>query len=159
MDLKLLHELHVSEEDFNIDTLSLNEITNLSNKSTIRKYNELEGSLILIDEKYSRNLVTQDDTTMVHKTIGCFSNGDLMGFIKIRSAEYKDTIFIEGIVVDRKYQRKGIGKYLLDHIIKTANADKLNVLLVVHEDNKDAMKLYRALGFDTFKRAMLLTPN
>jgi len=64
---------------------------------------------------------------------------------------------IEDVVVDEKYRGKGLGKKLMQELIKIAKKKKIkNVNLTSHPKRVEARKLYESLGFklletDTFK--------
>jgi len=53
-----------------------------------------------------------------------------------------------GIVLDTQFQNKGYGKEICQHMIKSAWQKKMEkIWLVVYEKNKNAIKLYKSLGF------------
>ena len=59
-----------------------------------------------------------------------------------------DTADIMNIVVRKNFRNKGIGKKLLDFLLKEAKKENIKVaFLEVNKDNLPALKLYKNLGF------------
>lgn len=67
------------------------------------------------------------------------SGDTIMGFISINSCH------IEALFVDTPFQRKGVGKGLVDYV-KDINICK-NLTVNVYEENKNAVRFYLANGF------------
>lgn len=71
------------------------------------------------------------------------STNKLVGYIILRY--YRNSVFIENIVVDPKFQNQGIGAQLLDFAKKLAllNSPNIEVLRVaVPEDNQGAIRFF-----------------
>ncbi len=81
--------------------------------------------------------------------------GSVLGIIcEELYGECKPFLLIEDLIVDHKYRRKGIGKALMTEIEKLAlENDCYQILLITHNDRKDAIAFYESLGFnpDTHK--------
>ena len=82
-------------------------------------------------------------------------NGKIMGLLMaekkhnnaIPIAKERITYFIDDIVVDSNYRRKGIGKALYEHLLNIAKSDKIDSIeLNVWAFNKSALKFYESLG-------------
>lgn len=59
-----------------------------------------------------------------------------------------DTADIMNIVVKKSFRNKGIGKKLLDFLIKEAKKQNIkNIFLEVNKNNFPALKLYKNFGF------------
>ncbi|MFT3738965.1 MAG: GNAT family N-acetyltransferase [Breznakibacter sp.] len=68
----------------------------------------------------------------------------------------KPLLNIHDFIVDKSYQRMGIGRFLLDGIVEYAKKHgHCRVNLEVRSDNPAAMSLYRQLGFIECKPPML----
>jgi len=53
-----------------------------------------------------------------------------------------------GLMIDIDFRGEGIGKFLLDHILKKARENNFKiVILSVFSDNVNALSLYRKMGF------------
>ena len=82
-------------------------------------------------------------------------NGKIMGLLMaekkhnnaIPIAKERITYFIDDIVVDSNYRRKGIGKALYEYLLNIAKSDKIDSIeLNVWAFNKSALKFYESLG-------------
>lgn len=81
------------------------------------------------------------------------NNNDEVGFVS--AYDSGNTIFIENILIDTRYQGKGIGtKVLTDIITKALQQDK-NIELQVLKINERAAKLYKQLHFEIFEETDL----
>jgi GNAT superfamily N-acetyltransferase len=57
--------------------------------------------------------------------------------------------FIENVITDKEYRRKGIGKKVMEMAIKYAKETNCyKVLLQSNNKQKDAHKFYENIGFD-----------
>ena len=57
--------------------------------------------------------------------------------------------WIEDVVVDKNYRRKGIGRKLMEKLINEGKAKNLTeILLFTENEKKPAINLYRSLGFN-----------
>jgi ribosomal protein S18 acetylase RimI-like enzyme len=84
----------------------------------------------------------------------CFAeyNGEIAGlcncFIGFGTFAAKPFINIHDLVVYDRYRGKGIGRHLLEYIVlKAKETNCAKVTLEVREDNANAQKLYKSLGF------------
>ena len=107
-----------------VDHMNYDEFkTELSNSNNIYLVAELENEIVGI----------------------CFSNIKEISNNKIM----KDRKFlhIENICIDKKHQKKGIGKKLYNQIIQLAKEKNIkNIELMVWEFNENAIKFYKNLG-------------
>lgn len=82
-------------------------------------------------------------------------NGKIMGLLMaekkhnnaIPIAKERITYFIDDIVVDNNFRRKGIGKALYEYLFDIAKSDNVDSIeLNVWAFNKSALKFYESLG-------------
>jgi len=71
---------------------------------------------------------------------------------------YLDELHIGNIAVIPDRQRQGIGKFMLDKVIKYFT-DYNKAFLEVRESNKKAINLYMTCGFDAIYRRKAYYPN
>lgn len=71
-------------------------------------------------------------------------NKEIVGYIGSRV--YDDSIEILNFLVSPTYQRKGLGKELLDYLLNSFNEIKI-VTLEVRKSNKQALAFYNKNGF------------
>ena len=77
-------------------------------------------------------------------------NNLIVGYIAIR--EENKEVEITLLAVLKKYQRKGIGRKLLEYVLKLARKKKFKqVILEVRKDNSRAIKLYKKFDFVVVK--------
>lgn len=79
------------------------------------------------------------------KKLNCVRDrvGQAIGFIGV--VEDK----IEMLFVDSNYRRQGLGRLLLEYAVKTLGATKVDV----NEQNEQAVKFYRQMGFEVESRS------
>lgn len=99
---------------------------------------------------FERGWKTQEITTLLEsdgaKAFIYDIDGKQAGFLLIRTAA--DECEIIAIAVDADHKRKGIGRALLDYLLRyLANTPVKKIFLEVAEDNFGAMALYQAAGY------------
>ena len=84
-------------------------------------------------------------------------NKEIVGYFKLNKAEAQtdlqeeDSLEIERIYVDKKYQGRKIGAWMVNEITKKAVQEAFKFLwLGVWEVNQDAIRFYRTHGFKKF---------
>jgi ribosomal protein S18 acetylase RimI-like enzyme len=88
-------------------------------------------------------------------TLGAFDGDVLIGiatFIREKGLKERHKGHIYGVYVAPSHRRRGIGRQLMDALLKRASADPSleQILLAVSSRQPDARQLYRNFGFDTF---------
>lgn len=81
------------------------------------------------------------------------SNNNEVGFVT--AYDSGNTIFIENILIDTRFQGKGIGTKVLTDIIAKAIQQNKNIELQVLKINERAKKLYERLNFGVFEQTDL----
>lgn len=77
-------------------------------------------------------------------------------FVNFSTFQLKPYLYIHDIVVLNNYRRKGIGKALMQQLIKIADERKYcKVTLEVRDDNVIAQNLYKEIGFADCEPKML----
>lgn len=69
--------------------------------------------------------------------------GNILGFIGI------DENKVEMLFIKSKYFKKGIGKKLLEYVIKNHNINELDV----NEQNQNAVNFYKYMGFEVINQS------
>lgn len=80
-----------------------------------------------------------------------YADGEMVGFFAYSyDPESTDNYWINGFLIDKRFQGKGLGKAafaaIIEHVRKTFSQCN-RVGLTVHPDNAPARKLYEAFGF------------
>ncbi|MDO3409884.1 GNAT family N-acetyltransferase [Saccharibacillus sp. CPCC 101409] len=76
------------------------------------------------------------------------------GLLKLNTGEAQsenmgeDALEIERIYIGRRFQKQGLGRYLMNKALETAAAErKTKIWLGVWEQNENALAFYRKMGF------------
>lgn len=78
----------------------------------------------------------------------------LVGFARVIS-DYATTYYLADVVIDAKYQRKGLGTVLISHIESQPEYSGLRGILIT----KDAQALYRQFGFEVLNDRVMVKPQ
>ena len=95
---------------------------------------------------WSEEMYQERITAFPELSYGAFIKKKLIGFV-IGKYYDDDGILISRIVVDKKYEGKGIAKQLLNEITK----NKIEYQSIIRADNKRALKLHKGSGFSIHK--------
>lgn len=110
-----------------------------------------------LNDENSLNYVYEEEDKVVGLIMISKKNNSSVPIIKSRS-----TYFIEDIVVDGKYRRKGIGKKLFFFIQDKARKENIDAIeLNVWAFNEEAINFYESLGMSVknMKLEKILTDN
>ncbi|PYX44626.1 MAG: GNAT family N-acetyltransferase [Acidobacteria bacterium] len=88
-------------------------------------------------------------------TLGAFDRDALIGmatFIREKGRKERHKGHIYGVYVAPSHRRQGVGRQLIDALLKKASADLSleQILLAVSSRQPGARQLYRNFGFETF---------
>ena len=121
-------------------------------KLIIRKgcYKDLQ-SILLIEthvfkkERWSRNML-EEELTSSHDRISWVAtyHKDILGYLMIR--HLKNEINIMNMAVTHLFHSKGIGRLLINHMIKKLPMQS-SIFLEVKKGNFPAINLYSSIGF------------
>lgn len=101
-------------------------------------------------------LANHPTAEVVFAVLGDKAVGLATCFVNFSTFNVKSYLYIHDIVVLSEYRRQGIGKALMEELIRSAKErDFCKVTLEVREDNMSAQKLYKNLGFADCDPAML----
>ena len=101
-----------------------------------------------IEDDYEKKWKKKDFISFISNQHNIFilSQPEPVGFIKARII--KDEIEIISILIDKKFRKKGIGKGLLNDLLRLANKKKIqHIFLEVSVENKVALNLYKKYNF------------
>ncbi|AEF42474.1 ribosomal protein S18-alanine N-acetyltransferase [Hoyosella subflava] len=110
----------------------------------------LERQLFARDNPWPAWAFEQELRSPDHHYVAADCDGQLVGYAGIALLGPADDPEneIHTIGVDPKYQRRGIGRMLLDDLLAVADLHGGPVWLDVRTDNEAAQELYRGVGFD-----------
>lgn len=85
-------------------------------------------------------------------------NSELIGYLIIIVQDY--LAYIANFAIKKSYQKQGFGTYFLSFAILEAKKLQCSILyLDVRISNKNAIKLYKKVGFSTFNRTQNFYKN
>jgi ribosomal-protein-alanine N-acetyltransferase len=112
---------------------------------------QLDAQLFDGDEPWSAEVFERELASKGNYFVGARTAGMLIGYAgiaRLGSTSFTGAFFYEvrNIGVDPAHQRRGIGRRLLEALLKFADGGV--VYLEVRTDNEAAIALYRSMGFD-----------
>ncbi|MFB1099637.1 GNAT family N-acetyltransferase [Terribacillus sp. JSM ZJ617] len=139
-----------SMEDLQI----LQEISIETFRDTFKDQNSPENMKAYLDKAYTLNKLEMELLHTSSQFFFIYSNAELAGYLKVniddaQSEEMDDaSLEIERIYVRRKFQKQGIGKFLMNKAIEIAiELNKKTIWLGVWEKNQNAIAFYSKNGF------------
>lgn len=132
-----------------------NEIQIKNNNIKIEAANEIDlERYIEINIRAFKN--EKEDTAEIIKEFfigkkrtlyGISYKNEVIGMIGIYEEENRNYIY--GFCIDPKYQRKGIGKYVLSEIVQICiRKNNKDIVLEVQTKNENALNVYKNVGFE-----------
>lgn len=88
---------------------------------------------------HTREFVVEDIEIILHKN-------QVAGMLDTDNQE--DRLFLRGFYLTKKYQSKGIGRYVLEALKERAEKERKFVELEVFKKNPRAFRFYKRLGFN-----------
>ncbi|MGG1516896.1 GNAT family N-acetyltransferase [Paenibacillus oryzisoli] len=111
-----------------------------------------EEAMLLSHEQVLKRINEADDNYI----LGCFDEaGELVGmagFMRETSLKLKHKGFIWGVYVTQNARKQGIGRRLMEEIIRQAKElpELMQICLSVTSSNLPAKRMYETLGFVTY---------
>lgn len=139
-NLEDLHKLQdVSYETFN---------------ETFKNQNSPENMNAYLERAFNLEQLEKELSNISSQFFFVYFNNEVAGYLKVNSNEAqseemgKETLEIERIYIKNKFQKHGLGKYLLNKAIDIAmERNKKEVWLGVWEKNENAITFYKKMGF------------
>ncbi|OWR27260.1 GNAT family N-acetyltransferase [Saccharibacillus sp. O23] len=78
-----------------------------------------------------------------------YADEQMVGFVMLRRNKEFRNVLLWQFLIDRRYQARGYGKAAIRSVIEWVrqNTDYREIVVSCYEDNTNAIKLYRGLGF------------
>jgi len=73
--------------------------------------------------------------------------GEVVGFVMWAIDDEEGSFWIGGLVIDRRHQRRGYGRSVVEQLVGRAERERRQVALSYEAENVAARSLYRELGF------------
>ena len=136
------------------DLKILKEISIETFKSTFEAQNSPENMKAYQKKAFNTQQLEMELSHINSEFFFVYYNNEVIGYLKIntndaQSEEMGDTsLEIERIYIKNKYQKHGLGKYLINKSIEIARErSKKEIWLGVWEKNENAIAFYKKMGF------------
>lgn len=138
--LKNLHQLQeVSYETFN---------------ETFKHQNSPENMKAYLESAFNLNQLEKELSNISSEFFFVYFENEVAGYLKINTNDAQseemgdESLEVERIYIKNKFQKHGLGKYLLNQAIEIAmHRQKKNIWLGVWEKNENAIAFYQKMGF------------
>ncbi|SDM84724.1 Ribosomal protein S18 acetylase RimI [Fictibacillus solisalsi] len=136
------------------DARELQELSYETFNETFKDVNTPENMIGYLEKAFNIRQLEKELSNRFSQFFFVFFNNEVAGYLKVntndaQSEKMGDDFFeIERIYVKSKFQKLGIGKYLVNKAFKIAmECGKRKIWLGVWEKNENAISFYNKLGF------------
>ncbi|MFK4300986.1 ribosomal protein S18 acetylase RimI-like enzyme [Paenibacillus sp. RC254] len=139
-----------SREDLQI----LQEISIETFNDTFKEQNSPENMQTYLERAFNSKQLDKELSNVSSEIFFICFNEELAGYLKVNMNEAQsekmgdESLEIERIYIKNKYQKHGLGKYLLNKAMEIAmEQNKKKIWLGVWEKNENAIAFYKKMGF------------
>jgi diamine N-acetyltransferase len=137
-----------------VDLHKLQEISYETFNETFRVQNSPENMNAYLEKAFNINQLEKELSNPSSEFFFVYVNHEVAGYLKvnINDAQSEDmgneSLEVERIYINNKFQKHGLGKYLLKKAIEIAVVqNKKKIWLGVWEKNENAIAFYKKMGF------------
>ncbi|MEJ3721341.1 GNAT family N-acetyltransferase [Paenibacillus polymyxa] len=139
-----------SREDLHL----LQEISIETFNDTFKEQNSPENMQAYLERAFNSKQLEKELSNVSSEFFFVYFNEELAGFLKVNINDAQsekmgdESLEVERIYIKNKFQKHGLGKYLLNKAMEIAlRHNKKKVWLGVWEKNKNAIAFYKKMGF------------
>jgi diamine N-acetyltransferase len=132
----------------------LQEISCETFNETFKDQNSPENMNAYLERAFNVNRLEKELSTINSHFFFVYFNNEVAGYLKVNTQEAQsenmgeDSLEIERIYIRGKFQKLGLGKYLINKAIEIAvEQGKNKIWLGVWEKNENAIAFYKKIGF------------
>lgn len=136
------------------DLHKLQEISYQTFYETFKDQNSPENLKAYLEKAFSLEQVEKELSNNSSEFFFVYYNHEGAGYLKVNTADAQseamgdDSLEIERIYIKKKFQKHGLGKYLLNKAMDIARErKKKKIWLGVWEKNENAIAFYKKMGF------------
>ena len=136
------------------DLHKLQEISCETFNDTFKYQNSSENMNVYLERTFNLNQLEKELSNVSSQFFFVYFNKELAGYIKLNTKDAQseemgdESLEIERIYIRSKFQKQGLGKYLLKKAIEIAiEGNKKKIWLGVWEKNENAIAFYKKMGF------------
>jgi diamine N-acetyltransferase len=132
----------------------LQEISYETFNETFKHQNSPENMNAYLEKAFNLNQLEKELSNSSSEFFFIYFNSEVAGYLKINTNDAQseelgnESLEIERIYIKNKFQKKGLGKRLINKAIKIAiERNKKKIWLGVWEKNEKAIGFYKKIGF------------
>jgi len=132
----------------------LQEISVETFDETFKNENSLESMVAYLERAFSLKQLEKELSNPYSQFFLLYLSHDVAGYLKVNTNNAQseemgeESLEIERIYIKNKFQKNGLGKYLLNQAVEIAlELNKKKIWLGVWEKNENAIAFYKKLGF------------
>ncbi|WP_318617730.1 GNAT family N-acetyltransferase [Sporosarcina sp. YIM B06819] len=132
----------------------LQEISIETFNDTFKDHNSPENMKVYLERAFNTKQLEKELSTISSEFFIVYFNEAVAGYLKVNTNEAQseemgdESLEIERIYIKNKFQKHGLGKYLLNKAIEIAmERNKKRIWLGVWERNENAFAFYKKMGF------------
>jgi ribosomal protein S18 acetylase RimI-like enzyme len=136
------------------DLRTLQEISCETFNETFGHQNSPENMKAYLERAFNLKQLEKELSNISSQFFFVYFNNEVAGYLKVNSNEAQseemgeETLEIERIYIRKKFQKHGLGKYLLNKSMEIAMEDnKKKIWLGVWGKNENAIAFYKKMGF------------
>jgi diamine N-acetyltransferase len=136
------------------DLRTLQEISYETFNETFKDQNSPENMNAYLERAFNLDQLEKELSNISSQFFFVYFNNEVAGYLKVnindaQSEEIDDeSLEIERIYIKSKFQKHGLGKYLLNKAMEIAmERNKKKIWLGVWEKNENAIAFYKKMGF------------
>ncbi|AZK48309.1 GNAT family N-acetyltransferase [Paenibacillus lentus] len=136
------------------DLRKLQEISYETFKETFKHQNSPENLNVYLEKAFNLKQLEKELSNISSQFFFIYYNDEIAGYLKINTNDAQseamgdEALEIERIYIRNKFQKHGLGKYLLNKALEVAKVHKKTIIwLGVWEKNENAIAFYKKMGF------------
>ncbi|MDN4494395.1 GNAT family N-acetyltransferase [Ureibacillus aquaedulcis] len=136
------------------DLQTLQEISIETFNETFKDQNSPENMKTYLERAFNLKQLEEELSNPFSQFLLLYFNEEVAGYLKVNTGDAQSekigdqSLEVERIYIKSKFQKHGLGKYLLSQAIEMAVAlHKKEVWLGVWEKNENAIAFYKKMGF------------
>ncbi|KKI89336.1 GNAT family acetyltransferase [Bacillus sp. SA1-12] len=136
------------------DSRKLQEISYETFNETFKHQNSPENINSYLERAFNIKQLEKELSNNSSQFFLVYFNNEVAGYLKVNTNDAQseemgdESLEIERIYIKNKFQKQGLGKYLLNKAMETAiKSNKKKIWLGVWEKNENALAFYKKMGF------------
>ncbi|PMC37848.1 GNAT family N-acetyltransferase [Bacillus sp. UMB0899] len=136
------------------DLHKLQEISYETFDETFKDQNSAENMKAYLEKAFHVKQLEKELSNTSSRFYFVFYHNEIAGYLKINMKDAQtekmgeESVEIERIYIKKKFQKHGLGKYMINQAIELARKEnKKKIWLGVWEKNKNAIGFYKRMGF------------